>query len=345
MGETGRAARSAALVLGGAAVKGAFEAGALEVIAARGIAVRRIVAASSGTLNATAFAAGVRARREVEASLELSKIWEEDATPCHAIHPSCRAILGGLGISDQKKLLALLRRHVPPCTRPDRAPIELQVVLAALQGRPGAIDGEPATTYSEIVGFSGEDFDTAEGLERVFLVAAASAALPVLFAPVDVPGVGPCTDGGLVNNTPILRALGNDPDEELGAILVVTATPSHFAPPPRAYRGVQLLAHELDMVFAEWLYRDMRRAIRLREGLARLDALAARKGWSAAELEEIKTALDLDRDRNVPIASIRPVEALPGTMLSGFTDREARRAYIEVGRDRAARVLDAFGWR
>jgi predicted acylesterase/phospholipase RssA len=345
MGETAAGSRTAALVLGGAAVKGAFEAGALSVIAARGITVRRIVAASSGTLNATAFASGVRGRREEEAARNLVQLWEEDANLCDAIHPNLCAILKGKGISDQRKLLAMLRRHVRPCTRPDPAPIELQVVLAALHGRPGAIDGEPATTFSEIATFADADFDDAARLERLFLVATASAALPVLFTPVDVPGVGPCTDGGLVNNTPIVHALGDDPDEELGAILVVTATPSHFAAPPREYRGLQLLAHELDMVFAEWMYRDLRRAVQLREGLARLDALAARKRWSPGELDEIKAALGLDHARTVPIVSIRPVDALPGTMLSGFTDPAARRAYVEVGRTRAEQVLDGFGWR
>jgi predicted acylesterase/phospholipase RssA len=341
----GAGSRIAAVVLGGAAVKGAFEAGALGVIAARGITVRRIVAASTGSLNAIAYGAGVRARREVDAARELVKVWEEDASLCGAISPSLSAILGLRGISDQKKLLALLRRHVPPCTRPDPAPIEVHMMLAPLRGRPGAIDGEAATTYGELASFSGADFDVPERLERAFVVATASAALPVLFAPVDVPGVGPCTDGGIINNTPILHALGADPDEDLDVILVVTATPAHFAAPLQEYRGIQLLAHELDMVFAEWIYRDMCRAVRLREGLVRLEALAARRGWGAGQLAEIKAALDLDRARDVPIVSIRPVEALAGTMLSGLTDAAARRAYVQVGRDRAAQVLDGIGWR
>src|SRR5580692_1758806 len=106
MGEAA-GSRTAAVVLGGAAVKGAFEAAALAVIAARGITVRRIVAASSGTLNAAAFASGVRGRREIEASRELVEIWEHDASLCDAIHPNLCAILKGRGISDQKKLLAM----------------------------------------------------------------------------------------------------------------------------------------------------------------------------------------------------------------------------------------------
>jgi NTE family protein len=345
MGETAASSRTAALVLAGAVVRGAFEAGALEVIASRKIVVRRIVAASSGALNGAAYAAGVRARREAEAARDLVRVWEEDASLCGALHPSLGAMLEGQGISDQSKLLALLRRYVLPSTSPDPAPIELHVMLATLRGRQGRVDGEPATTYSEILSFPGASFDAQEALERVFVAATASAALPLLFAPVEVPGVGPCTDGGLVNNTPILAAFGPDADEELDAILVVTPTPTLLTAPPQRYRGVQLLAHQLDMVFAEWLYQDLRRATRLSEGLSRLDALAARRGWGPDQVGEIKAALDLDRARNVPIVSIRPLERLPGTLFSGFTDPAVRRSYVQIGRERAARVLDEIGWR
>jgi predicted acylesterase/phospholipase RssA len=336
--------RAAALVLGGAAVKGAFEAGALEVIASRGIAVRRIVVASSGAFNGVAFAAGVRAKNEVEAARELARAWEEDGGLCRVVHPSLRLLWRGRGISDQKKLLALLRRHVRPNRLAEPAPIELHLVLALLRGREGRIDDEAATTYREIVSFPGASFDTEEALERVFVATTASAALPVLFAPVDVPGVGTCVDGGVLNNTPIVVALGADP-AELDAVLVVTATPAALAPPPQQYRGLRLLAHELDMVFAEWIYQDLRRANLQNEGLGRLDALAARKGWGPAEVEEIKAALGLEGARRVPVVSIRPVEVLPGTMFSGFVNRAERIAYVRIGRERATQALDAIGWR
>jgi NTE family protein len=330
------------LVLGGAVIRGAFEAGALEVIASRGIAIQRIVGASSGALNGAAYAAGVRARRERAAAREMVEVWEEEASLCGTLHPSLRAILRLQGISDQQKLLALLRRHVPPSTVRDPAPIDLHIVLATLEGVQGHVDGEPATTYSRILSFPCASFDAAEGLERVFVAATASAALPVLFAPVDVPGVGLCTDGGFVNNTPIFTALGPDPDDAPDLVIVVTPTPAIFRTPREEPRGLHLLAHGLDMVFAEWLYQDLRRATRQNEGLARLDAIAARRGWSPAVVSEIKAAFDLDRARVVPIVSIRPEQMLPGTIFSGFTDPAVRRAYVRIGRERAAAVLDAL---
>jgi hypothetical protein len=62
-------------------------------------------------------------------------------------------------------------------------------------------------------------------------------------------------------------------------------------------------------------------------------------------VDEIKAALNFEHVRAMPIVSIRPLEALPGTLLSGFTDPAVRRAYIQIGRARAAQVLDAIGWR
>src|SRR5262245_31310799 len=121
MSEAEGGKRTVALVLAGAITRGAFEAGVLDIVAQRRIAVRRIVATSSGALNAAAFAAGVRARREAAAAQELVEVWESRGGLCNVIHFSLRGLLSGLGISDQKALLKLLRRHIRPNTRPDPA--------------------------------------------------------------------------------------------------------------------------------------------------------------------------------------------------------------------------------
>jgi hypothetical protein len=57
------------------------------------------------------------------------------------------------------------------------------------------------TTFEEVVAFSAETFDTRQGRANVARAALASAAFPVLYEPVEVRGVGPCVDGGVVNNT------------------------------------------------------------------------------------------------------------------------------------------------
>jgi predicted acylesterase/phospholipase RssA len=340
-----QAPRRLALILGGGVVKGAFEAGALEVIGARkSIVVRRIVAASSGALNGTVFAAGVRARRESAAARDLVDAWEKDASLTGTLHPSLLGILGRRGISDQTKLLRLLRGRVKPSTIDDPAPVDLHLVVAPLCGARGSTGQDHATSYSRVLHFGGESFDDESGLERVFVAATASAALPVLFVPVVVPGVGPCSDGGLVNNTPILAVFGQDNGADLDGIIVVTPTPAVVETPSETHRGVALVAHQIDMVFAEWLYQDLRRAIRQNAALDRLRTIGKKHDLSRRVIEEIKGAFGLAGVRSIPILAIRPAVRLPGTLLSGFTHPAMRRAYIELGRARAAEVLDDAGW-
>src|SRR5262249_25624102 len=71
--------RTVALVLAGAVAKGAFEAGALTVLAERDVRVVRIVAASSGAMNGAAYAAAVRGRRERDGAAEIAEFWRERA--------------------------------------------------------------------------------------------------------------------------------------------------------------------------------------------------------------------------------------------------------------------------
>src|SRR4051812_44751881 len=62
-----------AVILAGAVAKGAFEAGALEVLAphAEALRITRLVGASAGSLNASVFAVGLRARAEREVAKKL----------------------------------------------------------------------------------------------------------------------------------------------------------------------------------------------------------------------------------------------------------------------------------
>ena len=333
-----------AVVLAGAITKGAFEAGVLQVIAARGIAVARIVAASSGALNGTAYAAGVRARRERAAAADLARLWQERGGLCDVLHPSLRDILRCRGLSDQRRLRSILRDNVLPSRIADPAPIELNLLTAPLRGCRTTVQGELVTTYTQVVRFGGASFDAQELLEQVFTVATASAALPGLYAPVDLPGLGRCVDGGLVANTPIRYAYGDDGGASIDAILVVAASPAALDVPPRPFTGIALMAHVVDMLFSEWLFQDLRESRVESTRIAALDALARQKGWSPAELREIREALGWGQRHVVPILSIRPITPLPGTLFSGFTDAEMRRTYVAAGVERARAVLDALGW-
>ena len=180
-------------------------------------------------------------------------------------------------------------------------------------------------------------------------VATASAALPgpLRRRSTYCRGSAPCVDGGIVANTPIRYAYGDDGGATIDAILVVAATCRRAWAFRRGTTaaGSPHLAHVVDMLFSEWLYQDLRRSRVVAGGLARVAEMAERWGWTAAQVEEIRAAFGWQGRRSLPILSIRPLEALPGTLFSGFTDAAIRRRYIAEGVARATDVLDRLGWR
>ena len=95
-------ASETAVVLAGGVAKGAFEADALDVLADAGVAISQVVGASSGALNATLLAAGIRAGRVRDATRRLMELWREDAGWMQVFHVSLRDILSRTGISDSK---------------------------------------------------------------------------------------------------------------------------------------------------------------------------------------------------------------------------------------------------
>jgi predicted acylesterase/phospholipase RssA len=333
-----------ALILTGAVTRGAFEAGVLAVLAERGIVVRQILAASSGALNGTAYAAGVRARRETVLADRLVEMWLNKGDLCSVLDVRLGALLRGRGLSGQEKLLGLLRSEVTPCEVADPQPICLHILVAPLRGIDATIGPLPATTYASAVTFRDDDFDTRGGLEEVFTAATASAAFPGLFTPVDVPGLGPCVDGGLVNGTPLREARAFDLETKVDTLLMVAPTPAHSAGSRRDHAGLGLLGHIIDMIFTERTYQDIGEIEWTNTALRGLAALARQRGWGAAEIDDIKSVMGLEDRRVMKFATIRPLAPLPGGIFSGFLSRETRRQYVQIGMARATEVLDQLGW-
>jgi len=323
------------VVLAGAVANGAFEAGALEVLAGRAAPVARVLGTSSGALNAAFFARSLLAGDPRAGAAALVHLWSTQATWWRVLRPSARGLLGLSGLSGQGGVLALLRRHVEPVPEP-RGDVELRIVVTALRGRPGDIGGAPATTHEGVCRFGAEDFRTRERLEGVFRAAVASAAFPGAFVPALVPGLGPCSDGGLVNNTPLKHVLG----EDVGRVVVVVPSPrvSHDLAPGSV--GA-LLGRIADIVVQERLYRDLREAAQVDARLAAIEALGPRLG-DPGLLEQVKAAAGLAGARRLQVIEIRP-DRPPPNSFAGFFSRALRDDLVEQGRAAARRALPPAG--
>jgi len=335
------------VILAGAVAKGAYEAGALRVIAERGIPVRRIVAASSGALNGVAYAAGVRARREALAAGELVELWQHRSRWYDVFSLSLGDLFGGTGISDQSRLLTILRDSIQPSSHADPAPVDLHIVVAPVNGHDGTIGDDAATTYERVLGFDGMYFDRRELLEHVFEAAVATSAFPGVFAPATVMAhnVGPCFDGGIVNNNPIDWALDNGQDDAIDTVVVVAPNPVRLTEPVGPLRGQKLISQLVEMLINERLYRDLRKAKSINAALGRLAELARRKGWSDDDVEDIKAQIGWQGKRVINVIQIRPHVPLTGDAFSGFFDHADIERYIGVGIQRATEELDRAGIR
>lgn len=300
------------------------------------------MASSSGSLNGTVFAAAIRAGCEREEAEKLTLLWRDEGNWSDTLDFSWRHAWSGKGLSDTTKLMHLLRTHVKPCATARRVPVSLEIVIAATGGVLGHIGELPATTYEVCLSFNDEDFDSEEGLEKIFAAAVASCSFPIVFAPTILPGIGPCMDGGVVNNTPLKYALRGPLGRELEALFVITPMPL-IAPPVAELHGTGLLMHMAEMLINERLYRDLGDAAVTNEQLIRLDALSDGV-LDAAQMAAVKKALGWEDVRRVDIVQLRPPEALPGDSFAALFHQEMREDYLARGKASALQALSERGW-
>jgi predicted acylesterase/phospholipase RssA len=321
-----------ALVLPGAVSKGAYEAGAIGVLAQQDMRIDRIVATSSGALNGVAYAAGIRSGHEREMAEKLAKAWVDLGGWKDAFRFNPLSMVTGRGLSNRSGLLKMLHEVVTPCTHSKKREVELRIIVSPIDGIQGAIGKIPATTYEKVFHFSGPDFDTREGLEKIFNVTTAASAFPGLFTPVELEGLGPCLDGGTVNNAPIAYALE---EGDIDHVIVPVPFPELIPAPKTAY-GLGLANHLVGVLINERLYRDLRDAETVNEKVAALDELVEKGKLSAEQLEAIRKILPL---RKVRITQIRPDKTLGGTVFSGFLHKNERKKYVREGREAALKVF------
>jgi predicted acylesterase/phospholipase RssA len=337
--------RGAAIVIGGAVAKGAFAAGALAVLTEKlseeGTPIRRLVGTSSGALNATMIAGGVRAGDPVDAAKKLTRLWEEKANVWRIVEPDLASWLHRRGLSGTGRIIDLLEAECPGPASPPAAPVSLRIVVTPLAG----VDPK-RTTFEHVERFEGPDLDDKEKRDRVFQAAAASAAFPFAFEPVALHGVGPCVDGGVVNNTPIGEAIDRDP--EIDVVYVISVDPAEMSLKQKdaeALGGVDLALRLVEMLIDERLTRDLAEARAVNAWVETLKRLVATGALTPAARDEVVHGLYPNREpaafRHIEIVEIRPEQQLKGNPFKGFFDGALRHSYVEQGRMAAHAALGA----
>jgi predicted acylesterase/phospholipase RssA len=249
-----------ALVLSGGGARGAYEAGVIAaMVEAAGVrdgmpipGIEVVCGASIGALNAWFFATGqYTALRNLWASVasedvfRLKHRYRKIAQPSSGVGTrlyEALALERGLATDDQGLLdggvvAAWLKRNVDPAV-PLVIPLVFTVTNLRRQGgvlyyrlpfstTAGARDAAIAAVQSTM----GLDVDVREATDGLLLDAIrASAAIPVMFDPVMLPGPNgpePCIDGGIADNTPVdvARAISKQ-------IRVVVVDPARVANEP-----------------------------------------------------------------------------------------------------------------
>jgi NTE family protein len=324
-----------AIIFGGGVAKGAFGAGAAEVLTANGIAFCRVVGASSGALNATFLAAALRRGCVVEGAAQLSQLWLDDARWMHFLDPSARAIFGARGVSDSDRLIALIRAQIAALPVGASMDVQLRLIVTALDGVEVATPDGPATTFEDVRRFESADFDVDDRLDAVIRTAAASAAFPGLFAPLALPPHGAAVDGGLVSNTPIKEAIA---DSNVNRVFVIVPYPQVDGQ-QHDYAGAQLAGRLIEILIQERLFRDLQEAADRNQGLAALTALVSGGDLTTEQLQAVLGAIQWSQSRLLEIVPIRPSKPLEGGAFSGFLHRALRETYVDQGREAARMAL------
>ena len=327
---------STAVICAGGLARGAFEAGAIETLIGAGVEPSHVVGCSAGALNAAGLAAGVRVGRVRDAARAIVDVWDVQADWRHAFDVKPLQLLRGRGVSTSAGVERILRQHIGALVEgsTERRSVRLDLITTASDGERHDVGGELKTSYERALIFGGESFDTSTGRESIYRAAAASSAFPVLFAPVQIPQAGPCFDGGLVDDTPIARAIDG------GVRRIVVIVPYPAVDPFRGNLpfGPRLLLHLADVLIHERLYRDVREATKVNRVIAELRALTRNHKLTPEQLADVERILGW---RELEILEIRPASPLAGSSVDGFFSRRLRREYIDAGRRAAELALKA----
>ena len=228
--ETGNDTHTA-LVLSGGGAKGAFQLGALEVLAERGVTYACVAGVSVGALNGTLVAC--------EQLDRLGTIWRtierKDVYRGRWPWVLFNVLTGRKGLYDNTPLLELIRSEVTP----DAIDIPLEIGVVKLESG-NYLSIRPSSPRFE---------------ELVF----ASTSIPIIWPPYETGGES-FVDGGLRNITPLADVIDHDPDR----IVIITTEPRDK--PPTSMRPgtiIDVAQRSLSILLDETFDNDIRTFLRI----------------------------------------------------------------------------------
>lgn len=261
------------MVLSGGGARGAFEAGVIEAFEQAGIVPEILAGTSAGAINATAMAigmpaaelttlwCGLRSRDVYRVRLDAPRLLRPLALLANArqnlFDPPSLAIkmleaVGWTWILDTSPLRELLREQLG-CEeiRIQGGKVLTVVAVEAVTGNLVRFTNRPPADSTD------PRFATVAPMTVDHVLA--SAAIPVLFRPVEI-GDGMYWDGGLGANTPLGAAVGHKPDV---CFVVATGAMDRMAVRPRSLsESISLLVDDL---LRSSLVKDLEHAERIND--------------------------------------------------------------------------------
>lgn len=319
-----------ALVLSGGGAKGAFEAGVIAALGELGIAPDVLSGTSAGALNAAALASGLSPGAIVDlwTSLESRHVYRlrRDVhrllRPLHLVSHPGRLLGLGTHTTSEHLLDSIgwtwlfdttpLRRRLVDLLGGETLPLSDDVTLTVSCMEAGS---------GELVRFTNHAPPDGRGDARAIVTEMtvdhllASAAIPGLFAPVEIDGTT-YWDGGLVSNTPLTGAIAYEPDH---AIVVATGAVDHDHGVPESLG--QVVSHVVDHVLRFSLLKDI-------DHTETVNAL-------------VQHAPEATKHRHVDITAIVPDDAHTGVGALMDFEPDRARSMIVAGRDATLRAFEA----
>lgn len=220
-----------ALVLSGGGSKGAFQLGALEVLAEAGITYDCVAGVSVGALNGTMVACDRLER--------LGTLWRtiERRDVYRGTWPWVlfKVLAGRKGLYDNTPLLELIRREVDP----EAIDMPLEIGVVKLE--------------------SGNYLTIAPSSPRFEELVFASTTIPIIWPPHEIGGES-FVDGGLRNITPLGDVIGHNPRR----IVIITTEPRDKPPASRSPSTIiDVAQRSLAIVLDETFQNDIRTFLRI----------------------------------------------------------------------------------